>query len=63
MRGCRFAIDDGTGVVNVELVEKALDRLISQGSVGKQAQARGVFHQNPRPLVAVEKPEDWDFWK
>jgi len=63
MRGCRFAIDDGTGVINVELVEKALDRLISQGSVGKQAQARGVFHQDPRPLVAVEKPENWDFLK
>jgi len=63
MRGCKFAIDDGTGVVNVELVGKALDRLISQGSVGKQAQARGVFHQAPRPLVAVEKPENWDFLK
>lgn len=63
MRGCRFAIDDGTGVVNVELVEEALDRLISQGSVGKQAEARGVFHQDPRPLVAVEKPENWDFLK
>lgn len=63
MRGCKFAIDDGTGVINVELVGKALDRLISQGSVGKQAQARGVFHQAPRPLVAVEKPENWDFLK
>ena len=63
MRGCRFALDDGTGVINVELVEKALDRLISQGSVGKQAQARGVFHQDPRPVVAVEKPENWDFSK
>lgn len=63
MRGCKFAIDDGTGVINVELVAKALDRLISQGSVGKQAQARGVFHQTPRPLVAVEKPENWDFLK
>ena len=61
MRGCKFALDDGTGVINVELVEKALDRLIAQGSVGKQAQARGVFHQAPRPLVAVEKPENWDF--
>lgn len=61
MRGCRFAIDDGTGVINVELVEKALDRLISQGSVGKQVEATGVFHQAPRPLVAVEKPENWDF--
>jgi|GEM_PF-5625016 len=63
MRGCKFAIDDGTGVINVELVGKALDRLISQGSVGKQARARGVFHQAPRPLVAVEKPENWDFLK
>ena len=63
MRGCTFAIDDGTGVINVELVEKALDRLISQGSVGKQVQARGVFHQAPRPLVDVEKPENWDFLK
>jgi hypothetical protein len=60
MRGCKFALDDGTGVINVELVEKALERLIAQGSVGKQAQARGVFHQSPRPLVAVEKPENWD---
>ncbi len=59
VRGCEFALDDGTGVISVQLVGKALDRLIPKGSVGKQAEARGVFHQAPRPQVAVEGTEDW----
>lgn len=59
IRGCEFALDDGTGVISVQLVGKALDRLIPRGSVGKQAQARGVFYQDPRPQVAVEGTEDW----
>ena len=59
MRGCEFALDDGTGVISVQLVGKALDRLIPKGSVGKSAEVTGVFHQAPRPQVAVERINDW----
>lgn len=61
IRGCEFALDDGTGVISVQLEGKALDRLLSKGSVGKKVEARGVFHKAPRPRVAVERPEDWRF--
>lgn len=55
-QGCRFNLDDGTGVLFVELVDKALERALPPGSIGKQIEVRGVFHAAPRPALIVDDP-------
>ncbi len=61
--GCEFALDDGTGVLSVQLEGKGKDRLIPSGKVGKTIQVRGVFQSDPRPQVIVEDPDAWQFVK
>lgn len=56
VRGCRFNLDDGTGVLFVELVEDALERVLPRGSIGKRIEVRGVFHAEPRPTLVVDDP-------
>jgi len=62
VRGCQFNLDDGTGVLLVELVEEALERVLPRGSIGKRIEVRGVFHAAPRPALVVDNP-DGVVWK
>jgi len=62
VRGCQFNLDDGTGVLFVELVEEALERVLPRGSIGKRIEVRGVFHAAPRPVLVVDDP-DGVVWK
>ena len=59
MAGCEFSVDDGTGVLSVQLEGEALDQVFAKGSVGKKVEVTGVFHLSPRPQVAVEKLGSW----
>jgi cytoskeletal protein RodZ len=59
--GCEFALDDGTGVLSVQLEGKAKDRLIPLGKVGKKIAIQGVFHAKPRPQIVIEDPNGWQF--
>jgi hypothetical protein len=61
--GCEFALDDGTGVLSVQLEGKGKDRLIPLGKVGKRIEIRGTFRAAPRPQVVVEDPNGWQFVK
>jgi hypothetical protein len=61
--GCEFALDDGTGVLSVQLEGKGKDRLIPLGKVGKKIEIRGVFRAAPRPQVVIEDPNGWQFVK
>ena len=59
--GCEFALDDGTGVLSVQLEGKAKDRLIPLGKVGKKIAIQGVFHAEPRAQIVIEDPNGWQF--
>ncbi len=61
--GCEFALDDGTGVLSVQLEGRGKDRLIPLGKVGKRIAAQGTFHASPRPQVVIEDPNGWQFIK
>ncbi len=62
VRGCRFNLDDGTGVLFVELVEGALEQVLPRGSIGRRIEVRGVFRAAPRPVLVVDDP-DGVVWK
>jgi len=61
--GCEFALDDGTGVLSVQLEGKGKDRLIPLGRVGKKIEIHGVFRAAPRPQIVIEDPNGWQFVK
>jgi hypothetical protein len=61
--GCEFALDDGTGVLSVQLEGKGKDRLIPLGKVGKKIEVHGVFRAAPRPQIVIEDPTGWQFVK
>jgi len=61
MRGCLFSVDDGTGVIGIELVDEGLENLIAQGSVGRTVRVTGVVEGTSRPSILVRKPGDWEF--
>ncbi len=61
IRGCQLSLDDGTGVMPVELVDDALSNTIPLRSVGRQIEITGVFRLAPRPHVSVERPDGWRF--
>jgi uncharacterized protein YdeI (BOF family) len=61
--GCEFALDDGTGVLSVQLEGRGKDRLIPLGKVGKTIQVLGIFRSTPRPQVIIEDPNGWQFVK
>jgi hypothetical protein len=61
--GCEFALDDGTGVLSVQLEGKGKDRLIPVGKVGKKIAVQGVFRGSPRPQIVIEDPNGWQFVK
>lgn len=61
--GCEFALDDGTGVLSVQLEGRGKDRLIPLGKVGKKIEIHGVFRAAPRPQVVIEDPNGWQFAK
>lgn len=61
VRGCQLSLDDGTGVMSVELVDDALSNTIPFRSVGRQIEVTGVFRLIPRPHVSVERPDGWRF--
>ena len=61
IRGCRFSIDDGTGVIGIELVDEALEKLIAQGSVGRTVRVTGSVEGSSRPLIFVHTADGWTF--
>jgi len=61
IRGCQFSLDDGTGVVGVELVDEALENVLMHGSVGRTVLVRGVVGTSPRPLILVETRDGWSY--
>lgn len=61
VRGCEFALDDGTGTVSVQLEGRAESRLLPQGSVGRRVEIRGVFRMDPRPQIVVQDADGWTF--
>jgi uncharacterized protein YdeI (BOF family) len=56
MRGCKFNVNDGTGVIFVQMLGEAWERPLPQ-SIGKTVELRGTFYQNPRPHIIVMRPE------
>jgi hypothetical protein len=62
VRGCQFNVDDGTGVLFVELVDEALERVLPRGSIGRRIEVRGIFRAAPRPSLVVDDP-DGVVWK
>ncbi len=56
-RGCKFNINDGTGVMFVEMIGEAWEKPIPP-SIGKIVEVRGTFYQAPRPQVIVVKVGD-----
>ncbi|MBU0595108.1 hypothetical protein KJ567_00285 [Candidatus Bipolaricaulota bacterium] len=61
IRGCQFTLDDGTGVVGVELVDEALENVLMTGSVGRTVLVRGIVETSPRPLVVIESRDGWSY--
>ncbi len=61
IRGCQFTLDDGTGVVGVELVDEALENVLMTGSVGRTVLVRGIVETSPRPLVLIENRDGWSY--
>lgn len=55
-RGCMFDVDDGTGVIFVEMKGEAWEKPLPP-SIGKTVEVRGTFFQSPRPHIIVEKRE------
>jgi len=61
IRGCQFTLDDGTGVVGVELIDEALENVLMTGSVGRTVLVRGTVETSPRPLVVIENRDGWSY--
>ncbi len=61
VRGCQLSLDDGTGVIPVELVDDALGNTIPLRSVGRRIEITGIFRLTPRPHVSVERRDGWRF--
>lgn len=61
IRGCQLSLDDGTGVMAVELVDDALNNTIPFRSTGRQIEVTGTFRLTPRPHVSVDRPDGWRF--
>lgn len=61
IRGCRFSLDDGTGVIGIELVEEALENVLITGSVGRIVEARGIVEGSARPRILVKDLNGWRY--
>ena len=61
IRGCQFSLDDGTGVIGIELVEEALENVLMRGSVGRIVEVRGIIEGTSRPLILVKDREGWRY--
>ena len=61
IRGCKFSLDDGTGVIAIELVDEALENVLMRGSVGRIVEVRGVIEGTSRPLILVEDRDGWRY--
>lgn len=59
--GCRFAISDDTGVINVELEDDALENTLVQGSVGRIVEVRGVILESSPAKLIVRDPTAWEY--
>ncbi|HSV31718.1 MAG TPA: hypothetical protein VLH40_06825 [Atribacteraceae bacterium] len=55
-RGCKFTVNDDTGVLFVQMIEEAWEKPLPP-SVGKTVELRGVFQLNPRPHINVLEAE------
>jgi len=61
IRGCRFTLDDGTGVVNIELVDEALEEVLMKGSVGRTVEVRGIVDSTSPVRILVEGRNSWEY--
>jgi len=61
IRGCRFSLDDGTGVVNIELLDEALEEVLMKGSVGRVVQVTGLVDHTAPPRIIVEDRGQWSY--
>jgi len=61
IRGCQFSLDDGTGVIGIELVDEALENVLMTGSVGRAVEVRGKLETGSRPLILVEDRDGWSY--
>jgi len=61
IRGCRFSLDDGTGVVNIELVDEALEDVLMKGSVGRAVEVRGIVDSASPVRILVEDRGGWEY--
>ena len=59
--GCTFSLEDGTGVVAVELIDDALDNVLDRGSIGKQVEVRGTVETSPHLVIVLEEPDAWRY--
>ncbi len=55
-RGCKFNVDDGTGVIFVEMLEEAWESPLAP-SIGKTVEVRGTFYGYRPVRIVVENPE------
>jgi len=61
IRGCRFSLHDGTGVVNIELVDEALENVLMKGSVGRIVEVRGIVDSTSPTRILVEDRTGWSY--
>ncbi|MFC2079169.1 hypothetical protein ACFLSZ_04235 [Candidatus Bipolaricaulota bacterium] len=61
IRGCQFSLEDGTGIVGVELIDDALDNVLTVGNVGRQIEVRGTIESSPSVVIVVEDPDNWRY--
>jgi len=59
--GCTFSLEDGTGVIGVELIDDALDHVLDGGSIGRLVEVRGTVEVSPHLVIVIEDPEDWNY--
>lgn len=59
--GCTFSLEDGTGVVAVELIDDALDNVLDRGSIGKEVEVRGTVETSPHLVIVIEDPDAWRY--
>jgi len=59
--GCTFSLEDGTGVVGVELVDDALDNVLDGGSIGRSVEVRGTVETSPQLVIILEEPDAWNY--
>ncbi len=59
--GCTFSLEDGTGVIGVELIDDALDHVLDGGSIGRLVEVRGTVEVSPHLAIVIEDPEDWNY--